>query len=240
MKSSNIISNAVVLLSVVLTSCSPVAGPDKSFAGTVLGAGWGSGVGAIVGNQVGAPGAGIAIGAGVSAVSGLITGSAIDVSEGYQLDAGRQLTSLKAQSNYNRQHIADLEDRVTEKMQLNHKTTLSPFAEVFFDEKRASVHRASVERIASIAKQLRNLRYGSYSVELKAYSNDYTANLANQTLNEARLTTIETLLTSYGVPAVAIKKSEYNADKQEKSYILDDSPAERARQNNRVEIYVTL
>ena len=45
----------------------PQPGPDKTIAGALLGAGWGAGAGAVVGNQIDASGGGIAVGAGLGA-----------------------------------------------------------------------------------------------------------------------------------------------------------------------------
>ena len=79
-----------------LTGCSnPQPGPDKSAAGAILGAAWGAGAGAVIGNQVSIPDKGVAVGAGFGATAGLLHGMGYDLSEGVQLEQNRQLASLK-------------------------------------------------------------------------------------------------------------------------------------------------
>ena len=63
-----------------ISGCSnPQPGPDKTAAGAVLGAGWGAGAGAVIGNQVNYGGEGAAIGAGFGFVQGGLEGAGYDL-----------------------------------------------------------------------------------------------------------------------------------------------------------------
>lgn len=233
-------------LALLYIGCAPVSGPDKTFTGGFLGSGWGTGVGAVIGNQAGAPGAGAALGAGFGLVSGLLTGAGHDIAEGYQLKAERRLASLESMSSYNQSQIDKITGDLKRAALIRDKELDSPFVEVFFDEKRASLLRANVLRLEKLASHVRNKRIGSYSIQLKGYSTDFQTRSTNRSLIEARMKTVETLLLSYGIPAQYIKKDEVDGImiKQDDSLnpqvgdLVTSIDGDGSRLNNRVEVFV--
>ena len=70
---------ASVLATALILWTAGCAEPGKhEVAGTALGGVLGAGTGAIIGSQVGAPGAGVAIGAGLGAAAGNVIGRGLD------------------------------------------------------------------------------------------------------------------------------------------------------------------
>ena len=236
----------ILILSLIfVNSCAPVAGPDKSAAGAILGGGLGAGSGAIIGNQVGMPGAGLAIGAGMAAASGLASGMGLDLEEGSQLEAHRKLDNLKSLNAENRSRLARLEN---EDLRKADGVERSPaFMQVFFDEKRASLKLSSASQIQHLANVLRSKRYGTYSVQIKGYSTDSNIPENNKEIIEARVESVKGALVSNGIPENYIKdvsfadfkKNPAEFDREiEKGLLLSDRTEPFNRYNNRVEIFV--
>ncbi len=238
-------SKLMALSLILVTSCSPVSGPDKTFAGGLLGSGWGAGAGAIIGNQTGGTGAGIAIGAGLGLASGLIAGGGFDVAEGYQLDAERRLASLEGMSVYNQSQISRVQKSLNRQVMARENKLDTPFVEVFFDTKRASLLRANVSRLEKLASHVRTKRIGSYNIKIKGFSTDFQTRSTNQSLIDARVNTVETLLVSYGIPAQYIKRSdvEGNLDYEivgnpRNGDLTSSVDGDGSRLNNRVEVSI--
>jgi len=227
------------------TSCAPFAGPDKSVAGTILGGGLGAGSGAKIGNQVGMPGAGLAIGAGMAAASGLASGVGLDLEEGSQLEAHRKLDNLKSLNSQNRTRLARLE---SEDYRRSNNAAQSPaFLQVFFEKNRASLKLASANQIQHLASVLRSKRYGTYQIQIKGYSTDSNVPEDNYEIINARIESVKGALVSNGIPEVYIqdisfvnyKKNPADFDREvEKGILLNDRSEPINRYNNRVEIFV--
>ena len=237
--------NKIILCLTLSTSCAPFSGPDKSAAGAILGGGLGAGSGAIIGNQVGMPGAGVAIGAGMAAASGLASGIGLDLEEGSQLKAHRKLDNLKNQNSQNRTRLAQLEN---EDYNRSNNAEQSPaFLQVFFDQNRASLKLASANQIQHLASILRAKRYGTYKVQIKGYSTESNVPENNREIVDARVESVKGALVSNGIPEEYIKdisylnykKSPADFDREvEKGLLLTDRSEPNNRYNNRVEIFV--
>lgn len=228
-----------------ITSCSPVAGPDKSVAGAVLGGGLGAGSGAIIGNQVGMPGAGVAIGAGMAAAAGLASGIGLDLAEGSQLDAQRKLDNLKNLNSQNQTRLARLEHADFERAD---RANNSPaFLQIFFEKNRASLKLASANQIQHLAGILRSKRYGTYNIQVKGYSTESNIPENNNEIIDARVESVKTALVSNGIPEnyiqdisfVGYKKNPGEFEREVgKGLLLNDRSEPINRYNNRVEIFV--
>lgn len=230
---------------IFIVSCAPVSGPDKTATGAVLGGGIGAGSGAIIGNQVGMTGAGIAIGAGLAAASGMLSGVGLDLEEGSQLSAHRKLENMHTLNKHNRSRLNAIDAQ--ERKALDTPQNNPAFLQVFFDQKRASLKLASANQIQHVAESLRGRRYGTYAVTLKGYSTDSHLQDENREIISARLMSVKNTLVSYGVPEAYIKEEQtlrasrapQDVEKDiAKGILMADTSEPLNRYNNRVEIYI--
>ncbi|HMO18374.1 MAG TPA: hypothetical protein PKA63_08665 [Oligoflexia bacterium] len=244
------ITSIILLFSLIITgplACSGVsrtkgaqAGPDKSAIGVLLGAGWGAGAGAILGNQFGASGPGIAIGAGIGAVNGLLVGMGLDVLEGNQLQTERDIAVLRMHTAENSRRLDRLENENT---RVARATLDEPFMAVYFDPGRASLRIASIEQLAHLAEGLRRKRPGTYLLKMRGFSSDLGDPKENENLISARLLSVENVLRSHGIPSSAIILDNAPSDQRAASLVVSERGGQkvtRERLNNRVEVIVSI
>lgn len=220
----------VALIPILLVSaCASVPGPDKSAAGALLGAGWGAGAGAVIGNQMNALGPGAAIGAGFGAAAGLLTGIGLDLEEGTDLAQQRELDALRIQVAQNQRALAMLQDSLDDRDQ-KLKTTAAP-SEIYFDRARASLRAGSVVQLERIANMVKLNPYVGV-VELHGHADDLGTPETNLRLSEARARTVATFLANAGVSMDQIRIISHGAQLP-----LASNETESGRQlNRRVEI----
>lgn len=228
-----------ILMGFSISACAPGAqpGPDKSAGGLLLGAGWGAGMGAIVGNQFGAPGSGVAIGAGVGAVNGLLVGLGLDVVEGEQLQTARDVSSLRMLNAENNFRLSRLEQ---ENRRLASLCDSPPLVAVYFDKGRASLKMASVEQLAHLSKEIRKKRLGTYTLKIRGFSTDLQEEKENESLIAARVKSVENILKSNGVPDTAIVLDETPVEKRAADIVITERGDSAERLNNRVEVFVAM
>lgn len=213
------------------TGCSPVSGPDKSAAGLVLGAGWGAGAGAVIGNQVATSGEGIPVGAGFGAIGGLLHGIGYDLEEGYQLQLQRQLASLNVQAVANQRHL--------EQLQRNFDNTRRPdpvggVYQVFFDEDQTNIRPGTISNLEALAESIK--ASGAFrEIHVAGHTDDTGNTKYNETLADARAKTVGTYLASMGIPVVQVQMKGYGATKP----IATNSTAAGRQLNRRVDVYMT-
>lgn len=214
-----------------LGACAPTPGPDKSFAGAILGAGWGAGAGAVIGHQVdtNGPGPGAAIGAGFGAASGFLTGVGLDMEEGTALREHRRLDALKVQVASNERNLAALEyqfDRGGRALE----PVPSGF-EVYFDPGKASLRSGSVselERFSNAIKRDSAIR----EIQLQGHSDDTGDKDRNQRLSERRARSVQSFLAYHGISLDQLKILPFGATRPRTTNTTD-----AGRQlNRRVEI----
>lgn len=144
---------ALVVLStsaVVTTGCSkqPVAGPDKAFSGSAVGALEGAGAGAVMGFQMGmATGPGAAIGAGFGAAAGMIHGVVKDQFEETQIETAAKLQEATRRTQAQEAMAAHYRRR----MALHPGRDIYP-ADIFFSGDSAKVCPQGVGMIQEIAR----------------------------------------------------------------------------------------
>lgn len=216
-------------LTCCLASCSPYSGPDKTFAGALLGAGWGAGAGAVIGNQVNSTGPGAAIGAGFGAASGMLTGIGLDLAEGTELEQQREMDALKIQVAANQRSLAMLQDALDARTQKLSMTSTS--SQVFFDANRASLRSGSVEQLERLANLTKQNPYIGM-IELHGHSDSSSDKDQENKLSEARARTVATFLASHGISLDQINLVAHGAERP-----LASTESEAGRQlNRRVEI----
>ena len=227
-----VISRAVLVSSVVvsLLGCSATPGPDKTIAGAVLGAGWGAGAGAVIGNQLDNTGTGAAIGAGFGAANGMLVGIGLDMAEGTELAQQRELDALKVQVASNHRALMTLQDTLDTK---ERKQMIgSPDApQIFFDKDRASIRYGTAEQLQRVAEEIKKNPYIG-TIELHGHTDNTGDNDRNQKLSEARARSVASFLANYGVSMDQLKGIAHGAEQP-----LAGNDNEAGRQlNRRVEI----
>ena len=194
------VSKLAVLGLFALTSCHPTPGPDKSLIGGFLGASWGAGAGAVVGNQASGVGPGALVGSGFGLASGLVQGIGVDIAEGTELQQQRDLDALRVRVASNQralatlQHDLDIRDRKLE------ETAASSGEKIFFDSGRASIRSGSAKQLERLAKRIKSSPYVGKVVVL-GHSDDAGNSAQNQRLSDLRAKTVSTFLSTYGVPS---------------------------------------
>lgn len=227
------ISSAILLICTtnLTTGCSPVSGPDKSAAGLVLGAGWGAGAGAVIGNQVATSGEGIPVGAGFGAMAGLLHGIGYDLEEGHQLQLQRQLASLNVQAVANQRYL--------EQLQRNLDNTRRPdpvggVYQVFFDEDQTNIRSGTISNLEALAESIK--ASGAFrEIHVAGHTDDTGNTKYNETLADTRAKTVGTYLASMGIPVVQVQMKGYGATKP----IATNSTAAGRQLNRRVDVYMT-
>lgn len=212
-----------------LAGCYPTPGPDKSASGALLGAAWGAGTGAIIGNQVGGMGTGALIGMGFGAGAGLLTGIGLDTAEGEELAQQRELDAVRLEVQANRHNLAMLQNQFDNYGKVPAATPSS--LDIFFDPDRASLRlgsAAELERFAKAVKYDSRLR----EIQIHGHSDDTGNADRNQKLSEARARTVQTFLAEHGISLDTIKVVPHSA-----SQPLAANDSEAGRQlNRRVEV----
>lgn len=211
--------------SLLLSACAGTPGPDKSFAGMLLGAGWGAGAGAVIGHQVNAAGSGSLIGMGFGAASGLLTGIALDVAEGTDLEQQRELDALKVQIAANHREITRLQEQLDNREQGLLRTPTS--IRVFFDRERASLRSGSVVELQRLADAIKFNPYIGV-IEVHGHTDETGDTEKNSRLSEARARTVATFLGNNGVSMDRIKVFSHGATRP-----LTSNETEAGRQLNR-------
>lgn len=224
-------ATALLTFMVVIVGCYPTPGPDKTVAGALLGAGWGAGAGAVVGNQLNDTGPGAALGAAFGAAQGVLVGAGLDVAEGNELQAHRELEALKVQAALNNSELLNLQDRL-DSMGRKLRPTNVGF-DVYFDPSRASLRLGSATQLERFADAVKLNPYVR-EIQLHGHSDDLGKGEENQRLSELRTRTVQTFLIAHGISSDRIRVFGHGAGQPRAT-----NSSESGRQlNRRVEIVV--
>lgn len=223
-------TSILILFISMLVACSnPQPGPDKTLGGAVLGAGWGAGAGAVIGNQISYTGEGAAIGAGFGLVDGALTGGGFDLIEGAQLDQERQLASLKIQNETNRAQLRHLQAR------LDHAVTASTGGvyQVFFDPDATNLRAGAIANLEVIAHSLQTSPRAN-AIVVVGHTDDAGTPEYNERLAEARARTVGAYLAEKGIASAQITVKSFGAKRP-----IATNMTETGRQlNRRVDVYI--
>jgi outer membrane protein OmpA-like peptidoglycan-associated protein len=225
-------SEIILCLVIGLVGCSnPQPGPDKTLAGTVLGAGWGAGAGAVIGNQVSATGEGVAVGAGFGAVAGALTGAGFDLNEGAQLENDRQLASLKVRNLANQRELERIQGRLDEVVLTD--SGVGGVYQVFFDEDSTSLRAGSIANLEVIAESLKTSPR-AVTVHVVGHTDDSGDLQYNQRLAESRARAVSAYLGSRGISMDRIKVTSHGTARP----IASNSNPVGRQLNRRVDVYI--
>ena len=214
-----------------LNGChNPQAGPDKTLAGAVLGAGWGAGSGAVVGHQLDYTGQGAAVGAGFGAVAGAISGAGYDLTESTQLHQEKQLASLRVQNQTNSQAIGRLQNRLDQAISTEKN---SGIYQVYFDADATNLRAGAVANLEVIAETIKQSAY-AYVVNVVGHADDAGTPDYNERLAEARARTVSAYLAERGVSLGQIQVRSFGSKRP-----LATNSTDAGRQlNRRVDVYL--
>ncbi|MCB0336487.1 MAG: OmpA family protein [Bdellovibrionales bacterium] len=220
----------------LLTACtSPYEGPDKTIAGAALGAAWGAGAGAVVGNNLewpGRPGEGAAVGAGFGLVGGALNGAMFDSIENTQLTQEKELAALKIRNYANGQQLANMQATLDQR--LSSTAGLNGMVyQVYFDVDETNLRAGSIANLEVIAENLK-ARTNGMMIKVIGHTDDTGRPDYNERLAEARARSVSSYLMARGLSADQMEVDSFGAKRP-----IASNTSETGRQlNRRVDIYV--
>jgi outer membrane protein OmpA-like peptidoglycan-associated protein len=198
----------------------------------VLGAGWGAGAGAVVGNQVSTPGDGVAVGAGLGAVSGMMTGAGLDLQQSQLEDNQEVLDEVKLQNAVTEREIRKILNY------LDLRAMQNPFYGVTFtipfDVDATSPRIGALSQLDTFADGIKK-HPGRLYVNVIGHADDGGMPDYAERLSEARARSVASYIASRGVSLDQIKI----LSKGSKMPILSNSTSEGRNLNSRVEVSVS-
>lgn len=220
------------LASLMLISCAPQPGPDKTLGTAALGAAWGAGAGAVIGHQLSPAraGEGVAIGAGFGLVEGALIGANADIIESAELKQERELESLKIKNNANAQEIFNLQAKLDLALS---NAAISNIYQVFFDTDATSLRFGASKNLESIANSLKKSPF-AYKIYVDGHTDDTGSVSYNEELSEARAESVAASLISYGISQDQVIVNSYAATRP----IGSNLTKEGRQLNRRVDVYV--
>lgn len=219
-----------------LVACTtPYEGPDKTIAGAALGAAWGAGAGAVVGNNLEWPartGEGAAVGAGFGLVGGAMNGAMFDSIENTQLTQEKELAALKIRNHANGQQLANMQAQLDNR--LSSTAGLNGMVyQVYFDVDATNLRSGAIANLEVIAENLK-ARTSGMMVKVIGHTDDTGRPDYNERLAEARARTVSSYLMARGLSADQIDVENYGA----KRPIASNTSATGRQLNRRVDIFV--
>ena len=230
--SASVASLSALATLLCAVGCSaPQPGPDKTIAGAILGAGWGAGAGAVIGNQVDATGGGIAAGAGIGAAGGLMMGAGWDVQENAQIAMAGQLAALKVQSQANQLELEKIQARLDS---ATHADPIGGVYQVFFDEDQTNLRVGGVEGLEKVAEAIKASPMVT-AVNINGHTDDTGNTDYNEKLAQARAASVGAYLAGRGIATDQLKINGFSASRP----IATNRTAAGRQLNRRVEIYIS-
>ncbi len=210
--------------------CAPHAGPDKAAEGLILGGAWGTGAGAVVGNQVATAGMGAAVGAGFGAVAGLMTGAAFDQLESNMVEQQKILNDLQDKTDYNFKTLRSLQDNLDNKLALQQTTGVY---QVFFDNDSTQLKAGAIANLQTIAESMKG-SLATSMIYVIGHTDDSGNKEHNKNLAEARAREVVSYLASRGISMDQIKQNSFSADRP----LASNVTPEGRQLNRRVDVFL--
>jgi len=209
----------------------PQPGPDKTIAGAVLGAAWGAGAGAVVGNQIMHDGEGVAVGAGLGLVQGSLQGAGFDINESALEKQEEALESIKVANAANRHRLADIQADLDSR---SFSSYIGGVYQIFFDIDSTNMRAGAVSNLEVIANSiLQSPR--TISVHVIGHSDDSGTPSYNERLSEARARNVAAYFTAKGFPSSLVHVSSFGSKRPIAS---NETPVGR-QLNRRVDVHVS-
>ena len=224
------LSSVTAMIATSLVACAPVSGPDKTAEGAVLGGAWGTGAGAVVGNQVATAGLGAGVGAGFGAVAGVMSGIAFDQLESNLIEQKKMLEDLQIRTSANFETLRNLQDTLDNKMAVTHT---SGVYQVFFDYDSTQIKSGSIANLQTIAESMKQ-ELGAKAIYVIGHTDDSGNKEHNKSLAEARAREVTSYLASRGISMDQIKVSSFGAERP----LASNTTPEGRQLNRRVDVYL--
>lgn len=206
--------------------------PDKTLGGSVVGAGWGSGAGAVIGNQIGNVGAGTAVGAGFGLAAGAISGNALDQVDNELANQRAELDILEVQTQNNLEGIQQLHSKLDDR-ERGFVGGTGGLYQVFFDADVTSLRGGALQNLEAIAESIKKNPHVR-KIKLVGHTDDSGAPKYNERLSETRARNVAAYLMSRGISSSRIK-----IESQGGKMPLASNATEVGRQlNRRVDLYL--
>jgi len=235
LKSTLSILKPLGLASLIFLICAcqpkPAPGPDQTAGGALLGAGIGAGAGMVIGNQVSHIGPGAAVGAGFGLIAGALTGLGQDTLEETQVDFKGELSSLRAQTAFNRQQLGSIQENYDNSSYS--EMGLQPF-QVFFEDNATNLKAGSINELEQIAENIKASR-AAVNIQVSGHTDESGSPQYNSQLSEARAKNVASYLQARGISADKIIVNSFGSG----SPIATNSTPEGRQLNRRVEIRLT-
>jgi outer membrane protein OmpA-like peptidoglycan-associated protein len=219
---------AIGVVVLCLTGCAAKSGPDKTVGGALVGAAWGMGTGAIVGNQVSSTGEGLAVGAGLGAVAGAMTGAGYDITESGTMALQEKVQTLDVQNNVNSQALLDIQQQLD-----FHQRPLptQPIHKVLFDEDVTSLRSGASMELESVTRIIKRTPYIN-KIKVRGHADDSGSPEYNKRLSEARARSVVGYLTANGIDRSTISVEGFGST----TPLASNITLEGRQMNRRVEI----
>lgn len=225
----------ILIISIAfLFSCStPKAGPDKTIGGAILGAAWGAGAGAVVGNQLlpDRAGEGTAIGAGLGIISGAMTGLMYDAIEDKHLKMESKLASLKRQNSANSNRLSHLQGKLDSD---NIGNIQAGVYQVFFDVDQTNLRAGAISNLEAYADLLRKTPT-RYSLRVVGHTDNTGIEKYNDKLALDRAKAVSSYLLARGLNVSDVSVTSEGA---ENPIATNKTPSGR-QLNRRVDIFLS-
>jgi outer membrane protein OmpA-like peptidoglycan-associated protein len=226
-----LIGLSLFTLSFNLLACTvPSPGPDKTVGGAILGAAWGAGAGAVVGNQLipDRAGEGTAIGAGLGLVSGALSGIVYDSIEDKQLQQEQRLAALKLQNISNGNNLAKIQQ------DLDHSKAMPVFEsvyKVYFDVDQTNLRAGAIKNLETFADNIKR-RPAGYTVNVVGHTDDTGLQNYNDHLAKARAESVSSYLMARGLDVSSVVVTGVGASQP----VASNTTAEGRQLNRRVDV----
>jgi len=220
------------LILLITTSCSQNnPGPDKTIGGAILGAAWGAGAGAAVGNNIsGSPtGGGALVGAGLGLISGTLAGYNYDSIENTQIKQEQDLETLKIQNLSNSNQLLKLQSQLD---QIIGSNTNSKIYQAYFDVDSAKLRAGNIENLKKLADFAKK-NPKALIINIEGHSDDSGNNSRNEELANNRAMEVKKALTNFGLASGTIVTSGFGVSKP----VASNNTAIGRQLNRRVDIY---
>ena len=215
MKNARLVVSSLAAMSLVtVTACvtDPNTG-ERKVSRTVLGAGGGTLLGAVLGGLIGG-GTGRIIGAGIGGVAGGVVG--------YKMD--QQIKELKEQTAGSGVDVTETDNGQAILVNLPDGVTFDVGSSTLKPQ-----FRDTLDKIAGSMKQ-----YPNSLIDVYGHTDSTGSDAFNQTLSESRARTVAGYLSSRGVSAARIRSQGFG----ETMPVADNTTAEGRTRNRRVEIKI--
>ncbi len=203
---------------------------DSTIGGAVLGAAWGAGAGAVIGNQVSYLGEGAAVGAGFGAVSGAVIGAGHDSIQNQLFEQEQELEQLQLRNALNSRNIGEIQSRLdTPPANLRGPSMY----QVQFDPDVTSIRVGAVSALDAIAEAIKTNPYVK-TVRIEGHSDDNGSPEYNERVAESRARSVMAFFATKGVALDRMQIKSFGSTRP----LASNTSPEGRQLNRRVEIII--